>query len=1164
MKPINLKIKGLNSFIEEQEIDFERLMEKGLFGIFGDTGSGKSTILDGITLALYGSIARNTTKYINANCTSAKVSFKFQISGKESKIYVVDRQYRKDKTTGSARVNNAKIVQIIGDKIEVLAEGSTNVTKACEDIIGLKIDDFTRTVVLPQGKFSEFLKLEGKSRREMLERLFNLQKYGDDLSRKLAKEINQNKNEENILIGELKGYEDINKEILDENKEKLNTKIKELKICKEKQDKISKNFIESQGIWNLQNELEENNKLYNKLKGQEKNINEKKEKIKLGESANKVTPYINRYEEIISEIKINKTNLDKSTKNLKIVSESKNLIEKKFDELRIEKEEKLPEYKIKQTKVLDAIKEKENLDILVKEINDLEESYAKLNASLKEKMVQQDVLYKNRQDINIAIRKKEQDSELLKVDVDYKNKVSEGLSIYKDCKNLLKRKDKLEGNFAELKKAIDLNKEKHDMIKENLDKSDKAVQELKERLKEVELNCPGSEKELSRLKEVQIKGEQKWNDFNELNKNIDENKSAIKKLTAKIINEKEEKSILENKIDGLRKEKKLLETENIAHSLREKLLLGEVCPVCGSKEHYFENIEVIDSSKLNSSNEKLLETEKVLKLLDESLTKNKTNLENEEEKRKNNLEEIGKLGENFKKVTIIELADEYVAFEKKYNEYNENKLNINEKKEAETELKNQLDVEFSSVKTSLDEYEKQEKVFIKEQIVLAEEMSLKEINLNLIKKELKIEDFEGKSKEILSKEIEKNKLENEIKESRKKLENFDNNKEKLDKEISKLKEEIAEQNTSINEKEKNKKEKVTSISNKVGEEKDLTALSKKIDEAIRKIEFEFKEAEKENNDIEIKYQKLNSAIEKIKGILESLQKREKASHEELEAILKKENFKDIEDVNKYFLDEDTIDFYKKELEKYSNDLSKLQGAIDNINKKLDGKRILKEKWEEIQSEKESIDMEVEKLNEEKISQDACVKNIEKQYVESLVLFEKKQKLDYKLALLADLDKLFKGKRFIEYVAANQLKYISIEASKILKDITSGNYALEVDENARFIIRDYKNGGAGRDASTLSGGETFLSSLALALALSSQIQLKGRAPLELFFLDEGFGTLDNNLLELVMESLEKIHNDKLKIGIISHVESIKNRVPVKILLTPAESGKGGSKVKLEIS
>jgi len=180
------------------------------------------------------------------------------------------------------------------------------------------------------------------------------------------------------------------------------------------------------------------------------------------------------------------------------------------------------------------------------------------------------------------------------------------------------------------------------------------------------------------------------------------------------------------------------------------------------------------------------------------------------------------------------------------------------------------------------------------------------------------------------------------------------------------------------------------------------------------------------------------------------------------------------------------------------------------------------------------------------------------------LLKEKQKSDRSMALLNDLDKLFRGKKFVEFVAANQLKYVSVEASKRLKDITGGTYGLEVDENGKFLIRDYKNGGAQRDATTLSGGETFVASLALALALSSQIQLKGTAPLELFFLDEGFGTLDDNLLDIVMDSLEKIHHKRLSIGIISHVESIKNRVPVKLTVTPAVAGLGGSKVKIEKS
>ena len=148
------------------------------------------------------------------------------------------------------------------------------------------------------------------------------------------------------------------------------------------------------------------------------------------------------------------------------------------------------------------------------------------------------------------------------------------------------------------------------------------------------------------------------------------------------------------------------------------------------------------------------------------------------------------------------------------------------------------------------------------------------------------------------------------------------------------------------------------------------------------------------------------------------------------------------------------------------------------------------------------------------------------------------------------------------MAAERLKYISRSASRRLSEITNGSYELETNQEGEFVIRDNKNGGVLRAPATLSGGETFVTSLALALSLSEEIQLKGTAPLELFFLDEGFGSLDENLLDVVMTSLERIHNEHLKVGIISHVESVKARVPVRLIVSPAQSGIRGSKVEIE--
>jgi exonuclease SbcC len=160
--------------------------------------------------------------------------------------------------------------------------------------------------------------------------------------------------------------------------------------------------------------------------------------------------------------------------------------------------------------------------------------------------------------------------------------------------------------------------------------------------------------------------------------------------------------------------------------------------------------------------------------------------------------------------------------------------------------------------------------------------------------------------------------------------------------------------------------------------------------------------------------------------------------------------------------------------------------------------------------------------------------------------------------------LVRGNKFVEYVALTHLKYIALDASERLMDITNHRYSLELDAKGNFIICDHYNGGVKRDTKTLSGGETFLTALSLSLALSSQIQLKGKTNLEFFFLDEGFGTLDGELLDTVMSSLEKLFEQKLTVGIISHVDELKNRVPIKLIVKPAEAGVRGTLTKIEVT
>jgi exonuclease SbcC len=163
------------------------------------------------------------------------------------------------------------------------------------------------------------------------------------------------------------------------------------------------------------------------------------------------------------------------------------------------------------------------------------------------------------------------------------------------------------------------------------------------------------------------------------------------------------------------------------------------------------------------------------------------------------------------------------------------------------------------------------------------------------------------------------------------------------------------------------------------------------------------------------------------------------------------------------------------------------------------------------------------------------------------------------ALAAELVSLLRGKRFVQFLAEEHLRDMALEASQRLGSLTGQRYALELADGSEFVIRDDYSGGQRRPAATLSGGETFLTSLALALALSTKIQLAGQYPLGFFFLDEGFGTLDAEKLELVMSSLEKLRDRDRIVGVISHVQEMRDRLPCYLEVIPTRDDGSGSRV-----
>ena len=149
---------------------------------------------------------------------------------------------------------------------------------------------------------------------------------------------------------------------------------------------------------------------------------------------------------------------------------------------------------------------------------------------------------------------------------------------------------------------------------------------------------------------------------------------------------------------------------------------------------------------------------------------------------------------------------------------------------------------------------------------------------------------------------------------------------------------------------------------------------------------------------------------------------------------------------------------------------------------------------------------------------------------------------------AGLEQELHRNRFVAYVQREAMHVLATEAGERMEHLSRGRYRLAADGD-EFVIVDRFNGDEQRSVKTLSGGETFLASLALALALAERLpQLSGHGgalSLESLFLDEGFGTLDADALDVAIEALELLSSGDRMIGVISHVPAIADRLPDRI-------------------
>ena len=181
---------------------------------------------------------------------------------------------------------------------------------------------------------------------------------------------------------------------------------------------------------------------------------------------------------------------------------------------------------------------------------------------------------------------------------------------------------------------------------------------------------------------------------------------------------------------------------------------------------------------------------------------------------------------------------------------------------------------------------------------------------------------------------------------------------------------------------------------------------------------------------------------------------------------------------------------------------------------------------------------------------AATKRIAERRAEAAGLRSKQQAAHEEQQVAGLLGDLLRANNFQRWLVNAAVDDLVAEASATLSALSSGQFDLVYDDGDFYVI-DHADADARRSVRTLSGGETFQASLALALALSSQISAlaaAGAARLDSIFLDEGFGTLDPETLEVVATTLETLAQGERMVGVVTHVSALAERVPVRFRVT----------------